>query len=152
MSRSCGYGHVGLGEQDVHVPRHAAGHRVNRVLHGDALALEHVRELAHGVLCLGDREPVAGHDHHLPRVGQHDGEVVGVIVSRPVCPSAPAATAAPPLGAAPKALKRTFASERFIARPIMIVSSVPEAPTSVPADDERVVVEARSRSRRPRGP
>ena len=32
----------------------------------------------------------------------------------------------------PNAPKRTFATERFIARPIMIVSSVPEAPTSMP--------------------
>ena len=32
----------------------------------------------------------------------------------------------------PNAPKRTFAIERFIARPIRIVSSVPEAPTSAP--------------------
>ena len=31
-------GHLGLGQQHVHVARHAAGHRMDRVLHGDALA------------------------------------------------------------------------------------------------------------------
>ena len=36
------------------------------------------------------------------------------------------------MGAAPNAPNSTFVSERFIARPIICVSSVPEAPTSVP--------------------
>ena len=34
------------------------------------LLLEQVGELAHGVLRLRDREPVAGHDDDLPRVGR----------------------------------------------------------------------------------
>ena len=42
-------------------------------------------------------------------------------------PAGPAATAEP------KALNSTFDRERFIARPIRIVSSVPEEPTSEPA-------------------
>ena len=44
------------------------------------------------------------------------------------------AAAAPPAPAVtwPNAPKRTFAIERFIARPIISVSSVPEAPTSMP--------------------
>jgi hypothetical protein len=37
ISLSCVVGHVGLGEQHVHVARHAAGDRVDRVLHLDAL-------------------------------------------------------------------------------------------------------------------
>ena len=39
----------------------------------------------------------------------------------------------PPDTCDPKALNSTFASERFIARPIRTVSSVPEDPTSEPA-------------------
>ena len=43
------------------------------------------------------------------------------------------AAAAAALGATwPKAPKSTFAIDRFIARPIRIVSNVPEAPTSMP--------------------
>src|SRR3972149_11767931 len=50
-----------------------------------------------------------------------------------VGPSADTGAAAPPPeGAAPKAPKKTFAPERFIALPIISVSRVPEAPTSVP--------------------
>ena len=43
-----------------------------------------------------------------------------------------AAVAAPPAVTWPNAPKRTFAMERFIARLISIVSSVPDAPTSMP--------------------
>ena len=112
--------------------RHAPGDRVDRVLDLHALALEEVGELAHGVLGLRDREPVAGHDHHLARVGEHHGEVVRATSRAPSGRRSTATAAAPPDGAAPNAEKRTFASERFIARPIRIVSRVPEAPTSVP--------------------
>jgi len=48
---------------------------------------------------------------------------------------APSESASAPAGAAttlPKAPKRTLATERFIARAIISVSSVPEAPTSIP--------------------
>ena len=45
---------------------------------------------------------------------------------------APAATAAASAVTFPNAPKRTFAIERFIARPIRIVSMVPDAPTSIP--------------------
>ena len=45
--------------------RHAARDRMDRVLHLDAARLEQVGELAGRVLGLRDREPVAGHDHHL---------------------------------------------------------------------------------------
>src|SRR5437764_1388992 len=43
-----------------------------------------------------------------------------------------AAAAAGPAASWPNAPKRTFAIERFIARPMRIVSRVPEAPTSIP--------------------
>ncbi len=72
-----GVGDVGLGQQHVHVPRHPAGHRVDRVADVDSALLEAVRQLAHVVLCLGDGQAVAGHDHHAARVGEHDGDVVG---------------------------------------------------------------------------
>ena len=70
-------GDVGLGEEDVHVAGHAPRDGVNRVLHLHAPSLEQVGELAHGVLGLGDGEPVAGDDHDLAGVREHDGEVVG---------------------------------------------------------------------------
>src|SRR3990172_5444909 len=56
------------------------------------------------------------------------------VISRWVLPSVerPPATPGTAATCAPKAPKRTFASERFIARPMRIVSRVPEAPTSVP--------------------
>ena len=47
-------------------------------------------------------------------------------------PPTAAAAAGPPSGAAPKAPKSVSRSGRPIARPIRIVKSVPEAPTSVP--------------------
>src|SRR6266542_2332115 len=53
------------------------------------------------------------------------------VVARTPAPSVTAA-AAGPVTICPKAPKRTFASERFIARPMSIVSSVPDAPTSIP--------------------
>ena len=52
-------GHVGLGEQHVHVARHAAGDRVDRVADVDLACLEQVGELAGDVLRLRDREAVA---------------------------------------------------------------------------------------------
>ena len=41
-----GVGHVGLGQQDVHVARHPAGDRVDGVLHVDAARLEQLGQLA----------------------------------------------------------------------------------------------------------
>ena len=77
ISLSCGIGHVGLGEEHVHVPRHPAGDRVDRVLHVDAALLEQLGQLAHGVLRLGDGEAVARDDDHVLGVGQLDRDVVG---------------------------------------------------------------------------
>ena len=71
-----GIGDVGLGEQDVHVARHPAGDRVDRVLHVDAARLEQLGQLADGVLGLGDGEAVAGHDDDVLGVGQLDRDVV----------------------------------------------------------------------------
>ncbi len=59
------------------------------------------------------------------------------VVLRTVPPS-PAATAAAASETCPNAPKRTFATERFIARAIISVSSVPEAPTSMPATIRRL--------------
>src|SRR4051812_6760053 len=54
------------------------------------------------------------------------------VVERTVAPSAPVGAPAGPATTLPNAPKMTFAIERFIALPIFIVSSVPEAPTSMP--------------------
>ena len=120
---------------------HPTRHGVDRVLHLNAPALEQIGELAHRVLGLGDREPVAGHDHHLAGVGQHDGQVVRGDLPHRLAVGSRRDRGRPRTVPAPNAEKRTFASERFIARLIRIVSSVPEAPTSDAADDQRVVVE-----------
>ena len=69
-------GHVRLREQHVHVPRHPAGDRVDRVLHVDAALLEQLGQLADGVLGLGDREAVARDHDHVLGVGQLDRDVV----------------------------------------------------------------------------
>ena len=62
--------------------RHAARHRVDRVLDRDALGLQRGLELAHGVLGLGHGHAVAGRDDHLARVGELDGDVFGAGVER----------------------------------------------------------------------
>ena len=48
----------------------------------------------------------------------------------------------------PNAPKRTFVTERFIAFAISSVSRVPEAPTSMPGDDQDVLVEHEAGRRR----
>ena len=58
-------------------PGHAAGDGVDGVPHLDALGLEQVRELAHVVLRLRDRETVAGHDDHALRVAEEDRRILG---------------------------------------------------------------------------
>ena len=60
-------GHVGLGEQHVHVAGHAARDRMDGVFHLDAGLLELVAHLAQRVLRLGDRHAVARHDDDLAR-------------------------------------------------------------------------------------
>ena len=71
-----GVGDVGLGEQHVHVARHAAGHRVDRVLDLDPARLEQLRELAHRVLRLRDRQAVARHDDHARGIRKLDRRIV----------------------------------------------------------------------------
>ena len=70
-------GHLRLGEQHVHVAGHPAGDRVDRVVDLDAALAEHVDQVAQGVLGLGDREAVAGHDDDLVRVAEQDRDVLG---------------------------------------------------------------------------
>jgi hypothetical protein len=54
----------------------------------------------------------------------------------PCAPAGPATAVPPPV---PNAPNTTFASERFIALPIICVSSAPDAPTSVPAMISRLL-------------
>ena len=68
---------VGLGQQDVHVPRHAAGHGVDGVADVDAPGLEQIRELARDVLRLGDCKAVARDEHDAAGVGQQHRGIGG---------------------------------------------------------------------------
>ncbi len=70
-------GHLGFGEQDVHVPRHAPGHRVDRVLDRHALGGELRGQLLHRVLRARHRQAVAGNDDHGLGVGEQECGVVG---------------------------------------------------------------------------
>ena len=57
-------GNVGLGQQHVHVARHAAGHRVDGELHVDAAPRQVVEQFADLVLRLRHRQAVSRHDDH----------------------------------------------------------------------------------------
>jgi len=59
------------------VPRHAAGDRVDRVLHGHAHVRQLLGQLHQRVLRTGHRQAVAGNDDHGVGVGQQEGGVVG---------------------------------------------------------------------------
>ena len=113
------------------MPRHAAGDRDgSRSFTSTPCSSSRSASCAHVVLRLRDREPVAGDDDDLLRVPEHDRDVLGrrradgAFVGRAAAPRPPCTW--------PNAPKRTFAIERFIARPIISVSSVPDAPTSAP--------------------
>ena len=123
-------GHLGLGEQHVHVAGHPAGDRVDRVVDLDAALAEHVDELAQRVLRLGDRQAVAGHDDHpvgVRRAGSRRPRARRSCTGR--SQASPAPSVEPPLSAP----NRMLATERPIARAISRVRNVPEAPTRVPA-------------------
>ena len=68
--------YVGLGEEDVHVSRHAPGHRVDGVANPSAVRLQAVPELAQRVLRLRDRHPVAGDDDERVGVLQDERRVL----------------------------------------------------------------------------
>ena len=57
-------GHVGLGQQDVHVARHAPRHRVDGIDHLAAVFLQQPLQFLYRMLGLGDRHAVAGNDDH----------------------------------------------------------------------------------------
>ena len=78
-------GHVGFGQQHVHVAGHAARDRVDRVFDADALFLEQVAHLAQRVLRLGHRHAVAGDDDDLLGLLHQEGRVLGrAALPRPV--------------------------------------------------------------------
>ena len=59
------------------MPRHPAGHRVNRVLDRRAPFLQGIRQFADGVLGLGHRQAVARDDHHPIRSLEHHRDLIG---------------------------------------------------------------------------
>jgi hypothetical protein len=88
-------GHLGLGQQHVHVARHAPGHRVDGVLDGDALLGELGGQFLHGMLGPRHGQAVAGHDDHGLGIAQHKGGVVGAAALDGCAAAAPPAAAVP---------------------------------------------------------
>ena len=109
--------------------RHAPGHRVDRVADVHAFLVELVRQLAHGVLRLCDREAVARHDDDALRVREQDADVIR---RRRLDRAARGGERLLRHLELPKAPKRTLRTDRPIALAIISVSSVPAAPTSIP--------------------
>ena len=70
-------GHIGFGQQHVHVAGHAARHRMDGVGDLDAFLLQLVGHFAHGMLGLGHRHAVARHDDDGGGVLHDEGGVVG---------------------------------------------------------------------------
>jgi hypothetical protein len=66
-------GHLGFGQQHVHVAGHAAGHRVDAEAHVDALVAQQLGDLEHRVLGLRHRHAVARHDDHVLGLAQQLG-------------------------------------------------------------------------------
>ena len=104
-------GHVGFGQEHVHVARHAARDRVDGVLHLDAFLFELVGHLAQRVLGLRHRHAVARHDDDLAGVLQDVGGIVrrALLDGPGLDRAAPAAAASPP-----KPPRITEMKERFM--------------------------------------
>ncbi len=66
-----------LGQQHVHVPGHAARHRVDGELHLDALLLKQIGHFAQRMLGLRHRHAVAGNDNDALGLLEHEGRVFG---------------------------------------------------------------------------
>ena len=62
--------------QHVHVSRHPPGNGVNPKLHFDAAIEQQVRQIANGVLRLGDRHAVARHEHNPLGDVQHHRDLI----------------------------------------------------------------------------
>src|SRR5262249_46498049 len=70
-------GNVGFREQDVHVPGHATGDRMNRKLHVHAALGERIVEFAHFVLRLRDGHTVTGNDDNFVGGGKNSSGFFG---------------------------------------------------------------------------
>src|SRR5439155_4942553 len=66
-------GNVGLGEEHIHMPGHAPGHRVYAKAYVDAALTERIIELADFMLRLRDGHAVAGHDGYAAGGGKYAG-------------------------------------------------------------------------------
>ena len=71
-------GHLGLGQQHVHVAGQAAGDGVDAEPDVDAALAQLAGQLGDGVLGLGDGHAVAGGDDHRVRRGEQFGGALGV--------------------------------------------------------------------------
>ena len=125
-----GIGHVRLREEDVHVPRHPPGDRVDRVLHVDAPVLEELGELADRVLGLRDGEAVARDDDDRARVGELDRRVVDAELA--LGAAAGSRLGAPVLSPPPNPPIMMFSTDRFMASAMSLVRIAPDAPTRAP--------------------
>ncbi len=135
---------IGLGQQHVHVPGHAARHRVDGVLHRDTLALfEHASaQVLDGVLGLRDGQTVAGHDDDLVGVGHLDRGIGRRRRPRTALSPSSALDGSDP-AAAEAARRRSRGWSRFIALAIRLVRIEPDAPTIMPATIIAVLLSAK---------
>jgi hypothetical protein len=103
-------GHLGLGQQHVHVAGHAARHRVDGKAHIHALLAQGPGDFVDRVLGLGHGHAVAGHDDGALGFAQHLG--VSAALTGATSPWGSAAAAAPPfLAGAPAEAARNHADE-----------------------------------------
>jgi len=98
--------------------------------HVAAPLLDQVGEFAGLVLGLRDGEAIARHHHHLLGIGDAQPRVFGG--DRAISPPAPETPPASATAADPKAPKKTFENERFIALLMMSERMKPERPSSAP--------------------
>ena len=139
ISLSLSYGHVGLGEQHVHVAGHAAGDRVDARTAPRRRA-SRARPRGRRPRAGPGRPPCRSRARRRPGARRRAGSrrrrrSWSAPCRRRRAPRAPA----PP---APTPAKNTLAIERFIASAICLVRIEPDAPTSMPATISAVLSSA----------
>ena len=77
-------GHVGLGQQHVHMAGHAPRHRMDGIFDGDARLLQMIGHFAQRMLGLRHRHAIARHDDDRARILHDEGGIIGrALLDRP---------------------------------------------------------------------